>query len=101
MAFFDEELGPTTPARIFLSHKSADKALVRDYKQTLELLGLKPWLDEDDLAAGAELTRGYGSALGSLSRASSANCARSSRRPRLASMNHSVAPDGGVDRRRE
>src|SRR2546427_4898452 len=45
------------PARIFLSHKSADKAMVRDYKLTLELLGLKPWLDEDELPAGAELHR--------------------------------------------
>ena len=50
-------LGRIVPARIFLSHKSANKAVVRDYKQTLELLGLKPWLDEDDLAAGAELHR--------------------------------------------
>ena len=43
--------------RIFLSHKSVDKAAVRDYKQTLELLSLKPWLDEDNLPAGAELHR--------------------------------------------
>ncbi len=45
------------PERIFLSHKSADKDVVRDYKETLELLGLKPWIDEDDLPAGVELHR--------------------------------------------
>jgi hypothetical protein len=44
--------------RIFLSHRSADKAVVREYKRTLELLGLDPWIDEDDLTAGAELERG-------------------------------------------
>lgn len=43
--------------RIFLSHRGADKDLVRDYKQTLEVLGLRPWLDEDDLPAGTELER--------------------------------------------
>lgn len=58
MVTFEGETTPNTPARIFLSHKSADKAVVRDYKKTLELLGLKPWLDEDDLPAGAELHRG-------------------------------------------
>jgi hypothetical protein len=45
------------PARIFLSHKSVDKEVVRDYKQTLELIGLRPWLDDDDMTAGAQLHR--------------------------------------------
>ena len=44
--------------RIFLSHRGVDKALVRGYKLTLELLGLEPWLDEDDMPAGSELERG-------------------------------------------
>lgn len=43
--------------KIFLSHKSLDKSLVRDFKATLEALGFDPWLDEDAMAAGAQLDR--------------------------------------------
>ncbi|HKT84536.1 MAG TPA: toll/interleukin-1 receptor domain-containing protein [Novosphingobium sp.] len=43
--------------KIFLSHKTHDKAMVRDFKRTLETLGLDPWLDEDAMAAGAQLDR--------------------------------------------
>jgi hypothetical protein len=46
------------PMKIFLSHKGADKALVREFKNTLALLGFDPWLDEDALSAGIELERG-------------------------------------------
>lgn len=46
-----------TPMKIFLSHKGADKPLIREFKQTLELLGFDPWLDEDAMQAGAELER--------------------------------------------
>ncbi|MBD3251051.1 TIR domain-containing protein [Candidatus Uhrbacteria bacterium] len=46
-----------TPMKIFLSHKGTDKPLVREFKQTLELLGFDPWLDEDAMQAGAELER--------------------------------------------
>jgi hypothetical protein len=45
------------PARIFLSHKSVDKEIVRDFKLTLEMVGLSPWLDEDEMPAGTELHR--------------------------------------------
>lgn len=44
--------------KIFLSHKGADKPLVRLYKQTLELLGFEVWLDEDAMPAGTALHRG-------------------------------------------
>ena len=44
--------------RIFLSHKSADKGLVRRYYETLQILGFSPWLDEKDLPAGTVLERG-------------------------------------------
>lgn len=47
-----------TPMKIFLSHKGADKAFVREYKLTLSSLGFDPWIDEDALTAGAELERG-------------------------------------------
>ncbi len=48
-----------TPMKIFLSHKSEDKVrLVRDYKQTLQLLGFDPWIDEDAMTAGTKLERG-------------------------------------------
>ncbi len=43
--------------RIFLSHKSADKPLVRRYHDTLKTLGFMPWLDESVMPAGANLER--------------------------------------------
>jgi len=46
------------PMKIFLSHKGADKPLVRNFKATLQLLGFDPWLDEDAMAAGTNLERG-------------------------------------------
>lgn len=44
--------------KIFLSHKGADKPRVRDFAATLEAVGLSPWLDEQELAAGRQLERG-------------------------------------------
>lgn len=46
------------PMKIFLSHKGVDKDLVRDYEQTLRLLGFQPWLDEEAMPAGTPLHRG-------------------------------------------
>ncbi|MDI1480371.1 toll/interleukin-1 receptor domain-containing protein [Polyangium sp. y55x31] len=45
------------PMRVFLSHKNADKPKVREYYETLKLLGFDPWLDEHAMAAGANLER--------------------------------------------
>jgi hypothetical protein len=47
-----------TPKKVFLSHKGADKPMVRLYKDALESFGIAAWLDEDDMTAGAELERG-------------------------------------------
>jgi hypothetical protein len=47
-----------TSTKIFLSHKGIDKARVRDYKETLKLIGFEPWLDEDAMSAGVVLERG-------------------------------------------
>jgi hypothetical protein len=47
----EKELG------IFLSHKSVNKDLVRRYCRALDTLGLQPWLDEEDIAAGDILHR--------------------------------------------
>ncbi|WP_452601381.1 toll/interleukin-1 receptor domain-containing protein [Pontimicrobium sp. MEBiC06410] len=44
--------------KIFLSHKTANKELVREYKKTLSLLGYEPWLDEEDMPAGTIPHRG-------------------------------------------
>lgn len=44
--------------RIFLSHKSANKPLARQYSDVLRLLGFDPWLDEEAMPAGTELNRG-------------------------------------------
>ena len=43
--------------KIFLCHKSPDKAKVREFKETLSILGFDPWLDEDAMAAGVQLDR--------------------------------------------
>jgi len=48
----------TEAKKVFLSHKGVDKDLVKDFKQTLELLGYDPWLDEDAMPAGTALERG-------------------------------------------
>ncbi|OZI67060.1 toll/interleukin-1 receptor domain-containing protein [Bordetella genomosp. 11] len=46
-----------TPMKIFLSHKTADKPLVREFKKVLAEIGFEPWLDEDAMTAGAPLER--------------------------------------------
>ena len=46
------------PKKIFLSHKSSDKNLVLDFKETLDLLGYETWLDDEAMPAGTELQRG-------------------------------------------
>jgi len=46
------------PKKIFLSHKGVDKPKVRNYFETLKLLGFDPWFDEDVLTAGTNLQRG-------------------------------------------
>ena len=47
-----------TPKKIFLSHKSINKDMVREFKKTLEVVSLEPWLDEDEMPAGTEIHRG-------------------------------------------
>jgi len=46
------------PMKIFLSHKGADKPRIRNYHDTLKLLGFDSWLDEDAMTAGTNLQRG-------------------------------------------
>lgn len=43
--------------KIFLSHKTADKPLVRRFHRALIELGFQPWLDEPDMPAGRDLER--------------------------------------------
>ena len=43
--------------KIFLSHRGSDKNMVIDFKETLELLGYEPWLDEDAMPAGVPVER--------------------------------------------
>ena len=43
--------------RIFLSHRSVDKEMVREYRDTLESMGYRTWMDEYDLRAGDRLER--------------------------------------------
>jgi hypothetical protein len=53
-----ELLNMNSPTKIFLSHKGANKPLVRNFDLTLRLLGFDTWLDEDAMPAGVELHRG-------------------------------------------
>lgn len=53
-----EEIELARSTRVFLSHKGADKPLVRRMKAALIAIGFDPWLDEDDITAGVELHRG-------------------------------------------
>ena len=46
------------PNKIFLSHKSTDKALVRRFQSALEELGFVPWLDETAMPPFLTLGRG-------------------------------------------
>jgi len=46
------------PMKIFLSHKGADKEMVRRFMQTLSLLGFDPWMDEEAMPAGTPVHRG-------------------------------------------
>lgn len=43
--------------KIFLSHKGSDKDMVIDFKNTLELIGYEPWLDEEAMPAGVPVER--------------------------------------------
>ncbi len=43
--------------KIFLSHKSVDKPLVKNYYNALKEIGFSPWLDEADMPAGSNLER--------------------------------------------
>ena len=54
---YEAHLEMLKPKNIFLSHKSPDKSLVREVAATLRSIGLTPWLDEDQMKAGAHLER--------------------------------------------
>lgn len=46
-----------TETKVFLSHKSDDKPMVRRYFNALKELGFDPWLDESTMVAGSNLER--------------------------------------------
>lgn len=54
---YERKLVLESKNRIFLSHKGADKPLVRRVFNTLKILGFDPWLDEDAMTAGDSLHR--------------------------------------------
>ena len=49
-----EETGRARRARVFLCHSSADKPAVRTLYRQLDMDGLAPWLDEEDLLPGVD-----------------------------------------------
>ncbi|WKL04468.1 toll/interleukin-1 receptor domain-containing protein [Paenibacillus amylolyticus] len=52
-----EEIELNSPKKIFLSHKSSNKPMVRNYFNLLKELGFEPWLDEDAMVAGVNADR--------------------------------------------
>jgi hypothetical protein len=54
---YENHIEMQKPKNIFLSHKSADKSLIREISSTLHSIGFSPWLDEDQMKAGASLER--------------------------------------------
>jgi len=52
-----EEVLMNTENRIFLSHKGINKPNIREFNETLKLIGFDTWLDEDAMNAGASLDR--------------------------------------------
>lgn len=52
-----EKMAKMLPKKIFLSHKSIDKPIVREYFDLLKAIGFDPWLDEDAMTAGMSLER--------------------------------------------
>jgi hypothetical protein len=46
------------PSRIFLSHSTADKTLVRPFENALKEVRYEPWLDESAMTAGVRLHPG-------------------------------------------
>lgn len=58
----DEEIvSEQASKKIFLSHKSVDKEMVRRYGIALATMGFEVWLDEDAMPAGTSLERGLSS----------------------------------------
>ncbi|MBT2286832.1 toll/interleukin-1 receptor domain-containing protein [Paenibacillus polymyxa] len=53
----EDEIREKAPKKVFLSHKGANKPLVRKYYQLLKELGFDPWIDEEDMPAGVQLMR--------------------------------------------
>ena len=49
--------------RIFLSHSSTDKNIVRKMNKALESQGYKTWLDENDILIGDSITNEIGKGL--------------------------------------
>lgn len=56
--FTQQEIAMLQSRKIFLSHKSKDKKLVRRFQRALEAVGYDVWLDEKNLKAGDHLERG-------------------------------------------
>ncbi|MFM7859367.1 MAG: toll/interleukin-1 receptor domain-containing protein, partial [Flammeovirgaceae bacterium] len=52
-----EEIQLAQGRKIFLSHKSEDKKMVRRFQRALEAIGYEVWLDEKNLQAGDPLER--------------------------------------------
>jgi hypothetical protein len=52
-----EKMAKMLPKKIFLSHKSVDKPVVREYFDLLKAIGFDPWIDEDAMTAGVSLER--------------------------------------------
>jgi hypothetical protein len=52
-----ERFSPVERRRVFLSHRSTDKATVRRFRSVLAAIGFEPWFDDDQMPAGTALDR--------------------------------------------
>lgn len=58
LCIYEEEFLLTQNTKIFLSHKGKNKPWIRQFNNTLKIIGLETWLDEDLMPAGTEIDRG-------------------------------------------
>lgn len=58
LSVYKEDFLMTQYRRVFLSHKGADKPMIRRFDEVLKVIGFDTWLDEDAMPAGTELHRG-------------------------------------------
>lgn len=58
LCIYEEDFLLSQNRKIFLSHKGKNKPTIRQFNDTLRVIGFETWLDEDLMPAGTEFERG-------------------------------------------